>query len=63
MGEVTDYQYIRKHTIKLGKEEKVKKRAIQLQYQLSEPGAVVPYKDAFEMAYNEIIVEGTHTHF
>ena len=58
MGEVTDYQYIKKHTIKLGKEEKVKKRAIQLQYQLSEPGAVVPYKDAFEMAYNEIVVEG-----
>jgi len=44
MGEVTDYQYIKKHTIKLGKEEKVKKRAIQLQYQLSEPGAVVPYR-------------------
>ena len=63
MGEITDYQYIKEKTIKLGKEEKVKKRAIQLQYQLSEPGAVVPYRDAFEMAYNEIIVEGIHTHF
>ena len=58
MGEITDYQYIKEKTIKLGKEEKVRKRAIQLQYQLSEPGSVVPYKDAFEMAYNEIVVDG-----
>lgn len=53
----TDYQSIRRHTIKVGKEVEVKKRAQQLQIELAEPGCSVPYRDAFEMAYNEIVVD------
>ena len=63
MGEVTDYQYIRKHTIKLGKEDKVRERAIELQKELREPGCIVPYHDAYEMAYNEIVIDGNSFSF
>jgi hypothetical protein len=53
--EVTDYQHIRKHIIKLGKQVEVKQRAKQLQSLLSEGDAKVPYRDAVEMAYNELL--------
>jgi hypothetical protein len=53
--EVIDYQSIRKHIIKLGKEVEVKNRAKELQKQLRDPGADLPFRDAYEMAYNEII--------
>ena len=53
--EVIDYQSIRKHISELGKEEVVKKRAKELQKQLRDPGVNLPFRDAYEMAYNEII--------
>ena len=52
--EVTDYQSIKQWATRLGKEEVVRKRAKELQSQLSEGDEVVPFRDAYEMAYNEI---------
>ena len=40
----------------MGKDAEVRKRAKELQIQLEEPNSKVPYKDALEMAYNEIIL-------
>ena len=53
--EVTDYQSIRKKVIQLGKEDIVRIRAKRLQIELSEPDTEVPYTDAYEMAYHELI--------
>ena len=53
----TDYQIIKRHTIRVGKEVEVNKRAAQLQRELAEPGCPVPYRDAYEMAYNEIVID------
>jgi len=53
--EITDYQSIRKKVIQLGKEDIVRIRAKRLQIELSEPGTDVPYTDAYEMAYHELI--------
>lgn len=53
--EIVDYQSIKKKVIKLGKEDEVRSRAKRLQIQLSEPGSNVPFKDAYEMAYHELI--------
>lgn len=55
--EIVDYQSIRKHVLKLGKEEKIKRRAKELQILLSDGDENIPYRDAYEMAYNEIIVD------
>lgn len=52
--EVVDYQTVKERVIKMGKEELVRRRALEIQNELSEPGANVSFKDAFEMAYNEI---------
>ena len=54
--EVVDYQSIRKKIKVMGKDAEVRKRAKELQIQLEEPNSKVPYKDALEMAYNEIIL-------
>jgi hypothetical protein len=54
--EVVDYQSIRKRIKVMGKDDEVKRRAKELQLQLSEPDERVPYRDAVEMAYNEIIL-------
>jgi hypothetical protein len=52
----TDYRSIVKKVKVMGKDDEVKKRAKELQIQLAEPDTVVPYRDAIEMAYNEIIL-------
>ena len=42
-----------------GKALQVNELAKQLQSQLSEPGASVSFKDAYEMAYNEMFLQYT----
>jgi hypothetical protein len=58
--EIIDYQSIKRNSIRVGKETEVRRRAIELQLQLSEPGSNVPFKDAYEMAYNEIVVDSLY---
>jgi hypothetical protein len=55
--EIVDYQSIRRRVKGIGKEESVRRRAKELQLQLKEPGCNVPFKDAYVMAYNEIVVD------
>ena len=50
-----DYRSIVKKVKVMGKDVEVRNRAIELQHQLSEPDSKVPYRDALEMAYNELI--------
>ena len=52
--EIVDYQTLKERANHIGKEELVRQRAKEIQLQLSEPGSNIPFKDAFEMAYNEI---------
>ena len=63
MVDTIDYQSIRKQLTKLGKEDIVKERAKQLQHQLRDGEDEVPFKDAYEMAYNEIIIGNRHRYF
>jgi len=51
------YYQIRKKVEESGKSLEVRELAKQLQLQLSEPGANIPFKDAYEMAYNEILLQ------
>ena len=51
------YYQIRKKVEESGKSLEVNELAKQLQSQLSEPGSNVPFKDAYEMAYNEIFLQ------
>ena len=53
--EVTDYQIIRERIKVSGKEAKIRSRAKELQTQLSEPPHIVPFKDAYGRAYNEMV--------
>ena len=53
----TDYRSIVKKVKVMGKDDEVRRRAKELQILLSEPDTDVPYKDAFEMAYNEIVID------
>ena len=53
--EIVDYQTIKERAVQMGKEELVRQRALELMEQLSEPGASVSFKDAYEMAYNDIV--------
>jgi hypothetical protein len=55
--EIIDYQRIRDTSVKGGRENRIRSRAKELQIQLSEPGSDIPFVDAYEMAYNEIISE------
>jgi len=55
--EVMNYYQIRKRVEQSGKSLEVRELAKQLQLQLSEPGANIPFKDAYEMAYNEILLQ------
>ena len=55
--EVMTYYQIRKRAEESGKALEVRELAKQLQLQLSEPGSNVPFKDAYEMAYNEIFLQ------
>ena len=52
----TDYRSIVKKVKVMGKDDEVRRRAKELQIQLKEPDTDVPYRDALEMAYNEIIL-------
>jgi hypothetical protein len=53
--EIVDYQTVKERAIRMGKEELVRQRALELMEQLSEPGMSVSFKDAYEMAYNDIV--------
>ncbi len=49
------YYKITKRVEELGKALECRELAKQIQSQLSEPGTNVSFKDAYEMAYNEIL--------
>ena len=49
------YYQIKKRIEELGKELEANELARKIQLQLSEPGASVSFKDAYEIAYNEIL--------
>jgi len=51
------YYQIRKRVEQSGKSLEVNELAKQLQSQLSEPGNNIPFRDAYEMAYNEIFLQ------
>lgn len=51
------YYNIRRRVEDCGKELEVNELARELQRQFSEPGARVKWKDAYEMAYHELIIE------
>jgi len=53
--EIVDYQTIKERAVQMGKEELVRQRALEIQSQLSEPGNNISFKDAYEMAYNDIV--------
>ena len=53
---MSDYHNLKKHTIKLGMHDEVRDYARKLQIQLGEPNTNVPFKDAYEMAYNEMVI-------
>lgn len=55
---VDSYYKIQKRVKEAGKELEVKQLARTLQNQFSEPGTRVKYKDAYEMAYHEVMLEG-----
>ena len=54
---VDSHYKIRKRVKDAGKELEVKELARRLQNQFSEPGTKVQYRDAYEMAYYDVIVE------
>ena len=51
---MVSYTTMQSNARKKGKSLEVKRLAIELQRQLSEPNSRVPYRDAWEMAYREI---------
>ena len=55
---VDSYYKIQKRVKDAGKELEVKELARTLQHQFSEPGVKVKYRDAYEMAYHEVMLEG-----
>jgi uncharacterized protein (DUF111 family) len=50
------YWQIQERVRESGKELEVKRLAIELQHQFSEPNSRVKYKDAYEMAYHEVFL-------
>ena len=54
------YYQIRKKAEESGKALEIRELAKKLQLQLSEPGSNVPFKDAYEMAYNEIFLQHSY---
>ena len=50
------HSQIKRRVEESGKALEVNELAKRLQLQLSEPGANVSFKDAYEMAYNEILL-------
>ena len=53
------YYQMKRRVEESGKTLQVNELAKQLQSQLSEPGASVSFKDAYEMAYNEMFLQYT----
>ncbi len=53
------YYQMKRRVEESGKALQVNELAKQLQSQLSEPGASVSFKDAYEMAYNEMFLQYT----
>ena len=53
---MSDYLKLKTHTIKLGMHDEVRDYARKLQIQLGEPDTNIPFKDAYEMAYNEMVI-------
>ena len=51
------YYQMKKRVEEQGKALEINELAKQLQSQLSEPGSSVSFKDAYEMAYNEIFLQ------
>jgi len=51
----TDYHIWKAKASRIGKEREVRKRALEIQAQLSEPGNSISFRDAYEMAYNDIV--------
>lgn len=51
------YYNIKRKVKDLGKELEVNELAVELQRQFSEPGSRIKWRDAYEMAYHEIIIE------
>ena len=50
------YWQIQERVRESGKELEVKRLAIELQHQFSEPNSRIKYKDAYEMAYHEVFL-------
>ena len=53
------YYQMKKRVDNEGKALEINELARQLQSQLSEPGSNVSFKDAYEMAYNEMFLSYT----
>ena len=53
------YYQMKRRVEESGKALQVNELAKQLQSQRSEPGASVSFKDAYEMAYNEMFLQYT----
>ena len=53
------YYQMKKRVDNEGKALEINELARQLQSQLSEPGSSVSFKDAYEMAYNEMFLSYT----
>ena len=53
------YYQMKRRVEESGKVLEINELAKQLQSQLSEPGASVSFKDAYEMAYNEMFLQYT----
>ena len=53
------YYQMKRRVEESGKALQVNELAKQLQSQLSEPGGNISFKDAYEMAYNEMFLQYT----
>ena len=53
------YYQMKKKVEQSGKTLEINELAKQLQSQLSEPGSNISFKDAYEMAYNEMFLQYT----
>ena len=53
--EVNRYQYIKTKVEELGWNQKLERRARELQYQFQEGEEMVPWEDAYEMAYEDFL--------
>ena len=53
------YYQMKRRVEQSGKTLEINELAKQLQSQLSEPGSNISFKDAYEMAYNEMFLQYT----